>query len=637
MDPAPFLLTFALYWMVLCACSALVSQEKPRGTVAVALPLLYILALGLLFDVLVPCQRLWLGTVGLLFTLKASILLLRSRENLHSFSKLGLLIYMSVWPGMNPQPFRATEACSEDGTRFVRGYICFWLGLLFLVASSTLVPSQAAAGWSCLVALLLMIHFGYAEMLSCALRLAGWNVQPLFDAPLRSNTLRDFWSKRWNIAFVEMDKILFLPLAQRLFKGQVLILSVFIMSGVLHEIGISYASGQLWGLPLLYFIIQGVGIITEKPLFKALTLSPLVSKVFTMAWIIAPLPLLFNGAFRGAFFEPLMAYLKLSLGNLSPRSLLSIALWLAAAGHFSTLMAGLQVPFRLHWKEELGRLTTFNAKILFYCAACVGLFIVTFGCLTIALHGQLLQGNKAAITLAIIISLFWIARLLVDCFYFHHSDWPKGPEFVIGHTLLNSLFIFLATVYSCLVWQHWPMVWDQQINISTSIGTEKLLGITISDTLRPWAGAPTYDWLFSQAIWLAAFGNLVVLVAGAQAPFRLKWKEDLAKLSNFNRKIMINYWAYVFAMVMSFGCLTFTLHDQFLLGDGTAVLLALAIALFWTFRVAADCFYFSHADWPKGIGFAVGHALLRTLFVCLAIVYSSIVLVHWSSLITFKR
>jgi hypothetical protein len=41
-----------------------------------------------------------------------------------------------------------------------------------------------------------------------------------------------------------------------------------------------------------------------------------------------------------------------------------------------------------------------------------------------------------------------------------------------------------------------------------------------------------------------------------------------------------------------------------------------------------DFFYFSHDDWPKGPGFAVGHALLTLLFFALAASYISLVVWH---------
>ncbi len=43
-----------------------------------------------------------------------------------------------------------------------------------------------------------------------------------------------------------------------------------------------------------------------------------------------------------------------------------------------------------------------------------------------------------------IITVFWTARIVIDALVFEHSDWPEGPLFGIGHTLLTSLFVFVA-------------------------------------------------------------------------------------------------------------------------------------------------------------------------------------------------
>jgi Membrane bound O-acyl transferase family len=635
MESAAFLTDFLFYWLLIGACCGIVSNRKCRSVLAIVFPSLFTAALACGFNALETWQRLWLGTIGLLFTIKASILLLRLHSDMRSFSKIGLLIYMSLWPGMDPQPFVGRVQCLEDGKRFVRGYICFWLGLLCFIISSIAALSPTVTNWLCLAGLLLMLHFGYADMLSCVLRLAGWDVKPLFDAPLLSGSLQDFWSRRWNLAFVEMDKILFLPLARRLFNPRGAILFVFVISGLLHEIGISYASGQLWGLPLLYFLIQGIGIIIEKQWLSKKTLSPAATRTFAMVWVLAPLALLFNAPFQSAFVAPLSSAVGRLTGNLTVYWLLSQALWLAAAGHFSTLIAGLQVPFRLHWQEELSRLSSFNRKILLYCAAFVGLMIIAFGCLTLALHDQFLMGDKCAVFLALLIALFWIARLVVDWFYFHHSDWPKGPEFVIGHACLNTLFLFLASVYSSVVLLHWPSLLSNPMPLPASLQAEKTL-LLIAALLHgtgQWVGQGvgnlTTHWLLSQVLWLAAIGNLCALIAGVQVPFLLHWREELSRLSNFNRKIMINYACYVFTIIMAFGFLTFVLHDQLLIGDKSAVSLALVMALFWILRLMVDCFYFRHSDWPKGVEFAMAHSLLTGLFLFLAAVYSFIVLLNW--------
>jgi hypothetical protein len=131
-----------------------------------------------------------------------------------------------------------------------------------------------------------------------------------------------------------------------------------------------------------------------------------------------------------------------------------IALWLAGTGHFLILVASFQVPSRLGWKQDLVQLKPFNRKLLWVQSSFTVLTILAFGTLTLALHRELLLGDRAARGIACFIATYWSARVVVDAFYFSHEDWPKGRQFVIGHILLTSLFITLALTYwGLLVWQ----------------------------------------------------------------------------------------------------------------------------------------------------------------------------------------
>src|ERR1700756_4899250 len=130
--------------------------------------------------------------------------------------------------------------------------------------------------------------------------------------------------------------------------------------------------------------------------------------------------------------------------------LFGLDLWLAGVGHFVILIASVQVPSRLGWKEDLKQLTPFNRKLLWVQGAFTVLTIIAFGALTFALHAELLRGDRAGMGLAAFIGLYWTARILVDALYFSHADWPKGKQFVIGHLLLTALFSFLAASYLAL-------------------------------------------------------------------------------------------------------------------------------------------------------------------------------------------
>jgi hypothetical protein len=125
----------------------------------------------------------------------------------------------------------------------------------------------------------------------------------------------------------------------------------------------------------------------------------------------------------------------------------NLDLWLAGVGHFVILIASFQVPLRLRWKQDLAKLMPFNRKLLWVQGGFTVLTIIAFGTLTLALHKELLRGDRAAIGLACFIGIYWITRIAVDAFYFSSADWPPGKQFVIGHILLTLLFVVLAASY----------------------------------------------------------------------------------------------------------------------------------------------------------------------------------------------
>lgn len=134
--------------------------------------------------------------------------------------------------------------------------------------------------------------------------------------------------------------------------------------------------------------------------------------------------------------------------------------------------------------------------------------------------------------------------------------------------------------------------------------------------------------LLSAALWLAGIGHFCLLGASFQVPARLGWKEDLAKLQPFNRKLMWTYGAFTVLTIVSFGALTLGLHDELLRGDRAALGLAAFIALYWIGRILVDALYFDHRDWPAGKGFVLGHVFLTSLFIALATTYVAVIAWH---------
>lgn len=131
----------------------------------------------------------------------------------------------------------------------------------------------------------------------------------------------------------------------------------------------------------------------------------------------------------------------------------------------------------------------------------------------------------------------------------------------------------------------------------------------------------TAERFFEIDLWLAGAGHFVILLASFQVPYRLRWKDDLKQLMPLNRKLLWVQSSFTVITIVAFGVLTFLLHSEILRGDRAALALVAFIGIYWAARILVDLFYFSHADWPQGRSFVIGHALLLALFCFLAASY----------------
>src|SRR6185437_10460932 len=159
-----------------------------------------------------------------------------------------------------------------------------------------------------LVGLSLILHFGLLSINAGMWRLSGVNTYFLFKAPAKSMSLTEFWSKRWNIAFSEMTSVaIFRPMKDKIGSAGALMVA-FTFSGLLHELALSVPVNSGYGLPLLYFILQGGLVFVEKILFKRNFMflqHKIIAKVWVFFWVVVPMPLLFHPQFIRQIVWPL--------------------------------------------------------------------------------------------------------------------------------------------------------------------------------------------------------------------------------------------------------------------------------------------------------------------------------------------
>jgi len=176
-----------------------------------------------------------------------------------------LLAWAFLWPGLNPLQFltQAPRKVSRvewlaAAAKTALGAAILWGALRFMSAAPTLV-----AGWTAMIGIAFLLHFGAFHLLSSFWRSLGFGAVPLMADPIAATSLADFWGRRWNKAFSDLMAHIFHPMARR-FGPAFATIAVFLISGALHEVVISLPAGGGFGGPTFYFAVQAAGLLFER-------------------------------------------------------------------------------------------------------------------------------------------------------------------------------------------------------------------------------------------------------------------------------------------------------------------------------------------------------------------------------------
>ena len=208
-----------------------------------------------------------------------------------------------TWPGMRPAAFATLGSSRLDrrGELIASGLRSIAEGAVVLACARLAVPlSPWLATCLALPALSLIVHFGAFNVVAAFWRSRGVACGALFRHPLHSTSLAEFWSRRWNVGYSEMiATVVQRPVAARLGTRTALFASFFV-SGLLHELAISVPVHAGYGLPTLYFVLQGALVTIERRIRRP------PGRAWTLFWLVAPLPLLFHPPFIRGVIWPLI-------------------------------------------------------------------------------------------------------------------------------------------------------------------------------------------------------------------------------------------------------------------------------------------------------------------------------------------
>lgn len=278
-----------------------------------------------IFSVLIsqdkPALYRMIAIVSLQLVSMKSIVMVETYSGKPQLTIFQWLCFATTWFGMRPKLFETLAAKSLDGIGALLfksiSRIAFGFFLLYLS-----VQIEAFYGYSFYTSGLLMLagisfilHFGILNLSTLFWRFFGVDLSELFIAPYKSKSLKEFWGKRWNMAFSEMTAlIIYKPLIGKLGRATAMI-SAFLVSGILHEIAISLPVEAGYGFPLLFFVVHAIGMILERQVgwVKRIVAHNIYARIWVYAWLLLPMPLLFHSSFLELVIIPLRTILLSAL------------------------------------------------------------------------------------------------------------------------------------------------------------------------------------------------------------------------------------------------------------------------------------------------------------------------------------
>lgn len=260
-------------------------------------------------NVLPDWAFMWL-LAGAMFVGCKWLVLSRAR-NRSSAGLIRLWAFFIGWIGMDAERFVGNrQVAAPARSEWLAALSKTLLGFCLIWAVARLVPAHAPIirGWCGLLGIVFLLHFGTFHLLALCWRRVGIDARPIMRAPLLALSPSDFWSRRWNLAFHDLaESEVFKPLLRRTNAAFALFVT-FLASGLVHDLVISLPARGGYGLPTVYFLLQGLGIILERSAFgKRLGLNDgWLGRLFAWVITLGPVTLLFHEPFITRIILPFL-------------------------------------------------------------------------------------------------------------------------------------------------------------------------------------------------------------------------------------------------------------------------------------------------------------------------------------------
>jgi anaerobic C4-dicarboxylate transporter len=110
-------------------------------------------------------------------------------------------------------------------------------------------------------------------------------------------------------------------------------------------------------------------------------------------------------------------------------------------------IGSLAIPRLMNWNTELSRVSTIIAQMFWTYAGYILMINLSFGLVSLFGAEALMGKTFLSKSICIFIFLYWLARVIIQFFYFDTKSAPQGKMYKAGEIALVTLFVFLTVVY----------------------------------------------------------------------------------------------------------------------------------------------------------------------------------------------
>lgn len=132
---------------------------------------------------------------------------------------------------------------------------------------------------------------------------------------------------------------------------------------------------------------------------------------------------------------------------------LTLALQLAGVMHLGLMCAGAMMPGVVGMRSHLATLPPFVRQLFWVYYSFIGLCLLSFGTITVALAPALAAGGNLARALCIFLTAFWTLRLIAATFIFDMRPYLTNGYRRVGYHAINIVFVYLPIVYAWAAWK----------------------------------------------------------------------------------------------------------------------------------------------------------------------------------------